>query len=205
MTSRTVDVRAKSSKREAASTIMDPLASHLTVCLTLGTYLHPLCSERTLRYHKDECRANTASTPLKQDTLEERLKKAYRLFRRDRQGKRGSGVALYVRKWIDCKELCLRNSHDEVKSLWVKIKDQSSKGHLVARVCYKPPDQEEAVDEAFLLHLQEVSRSWALVLMGNFNHPDICWNSGMGGGRQSRRFLESVEDNFLAQVIDLPT
>ena len=25
----------------------------------------------------------------------------YRLFRRDRQGKRGSGVALYVKKWID--------------------------------------------------------------------------------------------------------
>ena len=41
--------------------------------------------------------------------------------------------------------------------------------------------------------------------MGDFNHPDICWDSGMVGGRQSRRFLESVEDNFLVQVIDGPT
>ena len=40
--------------------------------------------------------------------------------------------------------------------------------------------------------------------MGDFNHPDVCWNSGMAGGRQSRRFLESV-DNFLVQVIDGPT
>ena len=58
------------------------------------------------------------------------------------------------------------------------------------------------MDKAFLLQLQEVSRSGALVLMGDFNHPDICWDSGMVGGRQSRRFLESVEDNFLVQVID---
>ena len=42
-----------------------------------------------------------------------------------------------------------------------------------------PPDQEEAVDEAFLLQLQEVSHSQALVLMGDFKHPDICWDSGM--------------------------
>ena len=126
----------------------------------------------------------------------------HRLFRRDRQGRRSGGVALSVRKWIDCKELCLRNSYDQVKSLWVKIKDQSIKGHPVVGVCHSPPDQEEVVDEAFLLQLQEVPHPWALVLMGNFNHPDICWNSGMGGGRQSRRFLESVEDNFLVQVID---
>ena len=57
------------------------------------------------------------------------------------------------------------------------------------------------MDEAFLLQLQELSRSQALVLMGDFNHPDICWYSGMAGGRQSRRFLESVQDNFLVQVI----
>ena len=53
------------------------------------------------------------------------LTENYRLFRRDRQGRRGGRVAVYVRKWIDFEELCLRNSHDQVKSLWVKIKDQS--------------------------------------------------------------------------------
>ena len=82
----------------------------------------------------------------------------YRLFRRDRQSRRGGGVALYVRKWIDCKELCLRNSHDQVESLWVKIKDWSSKGHLVVGVCHRPPDQGEPVDEAFLLQLQEARK-----------------------------------------------
>ncbi|XP_035169883.1 uncharacterized protein LOC118159406, partial [Oxyura jamaicensis] len=129
----------------------------------------------------------------------------YKLFRRDRRGRRGGGVALYVRKWIDCEELCLRNSHDQVESLWVKIKDLSSKVYLVVGVCYRPPDQGESVDEAFLLQLQELSCSQALILMEDFNHPDICWGSGTAGSRQSRRFLEFVEDNFLVQVIDGPT
>ena len=77
----------------------------------------------------------------------------YRLFRGDRQDRRGGGIALHVRRWIDCEELCLRNSHHQVKSLWVKIKDRSSKGYLVVGVCYKPPDQGEPVDETFLLQL----------------------------------------------------
>ena len=71
-------------------------------------------------------------------------------------------------------------------------------------VCYRPPDQGKSVDEAFLLQLQEVLCLRALVLMGDFNHLDICLNSGIMDGRQSRRFLESV-DNFLVQVIDGPT
>ena len=87
----------------------------------------------------------------------------------------------------------------------VKIKYGSSKGHLVVGVCYGSPNQGEPVDETFLLQLQEASCLQALVLMGDFNHPDMCWKSGMAGGRQSRRFLESVEDNFLVQVIDGPT
>ena len=40
----------------------------------------------------------------------------YRLFRRDRQRRRGGGVVLYVRKWTDCEELCLSNSHDQAES-----------------------------------------------------------------------------------------
>jgi len=36
----------------------------------------------------------------------------YRLFRRDRQGKRGGGVALYIKKSVQCGELSLKSSHE---------------------------------------------------------------------------------------------
>ena len=46
------------------------------------------------------------------------LIESYRPFGRDRQGRKAGG--LYF-KWIDCEELCLSNSHDQVESLWVEI------------------------------------------------------------------------------------
>jgi len=45
----------------------------------------------------------------------------------------------------------------------------------VVGVYYRPPDQEEEVDEAFYRQLKVASQSQALVLMGDFIHPDICW------------------------------
>uniref|UniRef100_A0A8C3SFI0 Zona pellucida sperm-binding protein 4 n=1 Tax=Chelydra serpentina TaxID=8475 RepID=A0A8C3SFI0_CHESE len=84
-------------------------------------------------------------------------------------------------------------------SLWIKLRSVSNKGNVVVGVCYRPPDQADEVDEAFFQQLTEVTRSQALVLMGDFNHPDICWESNTAVHRQSRKFLESVGDNFLVK------
>ena len=60
-----------------------------------------------------------------------------KLYRRDRQGRSGGGVDLYVKKWIDCEEFPWRNSQEKVERLWVKIKDWTRKGHLVVGVYYR--------------------------------------------------------------------
>lgn len=54
-----------------------------------------------------------------------------------------------------------------------------------------------------MLQLQEQSRSHALILMGDFNHPGICWESNAASC--SRRLLESIEDKLLVQASDGPT
>ena len=97
----------------------------------------------------------------------------YRLFRRDR-GRRGGGVALYLKKWIDCEELSLKNSHEPVESLWVRNGDRGNKGNFVVGVHYRLPDRGGPTDKAFLLQLREASCSQALILLGDFNHADIC-------------------------------
>ncbi|GAB0190824.1 ras GTPase-activating protein 1-like [Grus japonensis] len=56
----------------------------------------------------------------------------------------------------------------------------------------------------YVLLLQEASHSQALLLLGDFNHPDICWKSSTVSCRQSRKLLEYIEDNFLSQVTDSP-
>jgi len=72
-------------------------------------------------------------------------------------------------------------------------------------VYYRPLNQEEEVDEAFYRQLQAASQLQALVLMGDFNHPDISWEDNTTRQAQSRRFLQSIKDNFLMQVVEEPT
>ncbi|KAJ7424019.1 rna-directed dna polymerase from mobile element jockey-like [Pitangus sulphuratus] len=47
--------------------------------------------------------------------------------------------------------------------------------------------------------------SLALVLLGYFNLPVVCWKYIMAERKQSRRFLECVEEKFLTQLVSEPT
>jgi len=85
------------------------------------------------------------------------------------------------------------------------MKGKAKKADILRGVCYRPPNQDEEVDEVFYKRLAEVSQSLALVLMGDLNLPDIWWKYHTAERKQSRRFLECVEDNFLMQLVGEPT
>ncbi|RMB97132.1 hypothetical protein DUI87_26416 [Hirundo rustica rustica] len=125
----------------------------------------------------------------------------YKLFRRDRQGRRGGGMALYIKKAFD--SIGIETNADGVECLWVRIKGKANKADVLLGVCY-PPNQEEEVDNLFYKQLENVSGSSALVLEGGFNLPDICWKLNTAEKRQSRKFLECMVDNFLSQLVGDP-
>ena len=106
-----------------------------------------------------------------------------------------SVLALYVRECFDCTEL--NNCGDEVKSLWVRMRGKANKTDILLRVCYRQLNQDEEIDEAFCKWLEVVSQSLALVLVEVFSLLDICWKYNTAERKQSRRFLECVEDNVL--------
>ncbi|TRZ08823.1 hypothetical protein HGM15179_018288 [Zosterops borbonicus] len=93
----------------------------------------------------------------------------YKLFRR--KGRRGGGVALYIKKVFD--SIGIETNEDGVECLWVRIKGRANKADIVLGVCYRPPNQEEEVDNLFYKQLETVSGSSALVLVSDFNLPDI--------------------------------
>ncbi|GAB0210230.1 hypothetical protein GRJ2_003488800 [Grus japonensis] len=65
----------------------------------------------------------------------------YRLFRKDRQGRRGGDVDLYVNDQLECMELHLGMDEEPTESLWVRIKVRAGTGDIVVGVYYRPPDQ----------------------------------------------------------------
>jgi len=66
---------------------------------------------------------------------------SYKLVRRDREGRRCGGVALYVRERFDCDD-----GDDRVECLWVRIRRNASKADIMVVVSYRPPNQDEEAD-----------------------------------------------------------
>lgn len=105
----------------------------------------------------------------------------YKLLRWNSQGKRGRDVFLYIKRWIECKELPLRNKYDQTGNWRVKIRYKSNKELLVLDVYCRSSDKEEPTNKAFLLQHQEASCSQTFILMGDFNRMDVSWENNMEG------------------------
>ena len=107
----------------------------------------------------------------------------------------------YVRVCFSIVELRAGN---KIKSLWVRIRGKANRADILVGFCYKPPNQDEETDEAFCEQLAEFAQSPALVFTGGFKFPDVCWKHNTVQKKQSRRFLECMEDNFLGQLVREP-
>lgn len=64
----------------------------------------------------------------------------YKVFRMDRQGRRGGSVALYVRECFCVVELSAGNGN--VESLWVRMKGKASKSYILLELYYKLPNHD---------------------------------------------------------------
>ena len=79
-------------------------------------------------------------------------------FRRDKQGWRGDGVALYIRESLNYIGL-------KVEYLWVRIRGKANEADILMGVYYRQPNQDEGMDELFCKYLADVSQLLALVLL----------------------------------------
>lgn len=124
------------------------------------------------------------------------------LFSRDRQGRRDGGVALCVTECFDYSEL--NDGDDRVECLWARIRGKT-KVDIMVGGCYRPPNMDEEADEILYKQMGEVCQLLPLVAMGDFNLPGVCWKYNTVERKQSGRFLERVEENFLTQPVREPT
>ncbi|XP_073409523.1 uncharacterized protein [Dendrobates tinctorius] len=125
----------------------------------------------------------------------------YNLFARNRLDKRGGGVALYVRNTYICTEIEASETGSSVETVWVRIQGQNNGKDTIVGIYYRPPVQAEDMDELFMHQMAKFSKKYDIVVMGDFNYPDICWESLSGKTNRSRKFLSSLADNFIFQKV----
>ncbi|XP_059578763.1 RNA-directed DNA polymerase from mobile element jockey isoform X1 [Alligator mississippiensis] len=129
----------------------------------------------------------------------------YRLYRKDRVGKKGGGVALYVNDQYTSMLIKTESKDEEVEGLWVRLHGGQGERDMVVGVCYRPPHQGEEIDSGLLRQLLETIKAKEAVVMGDLNYPDICWETQTAKSHHSRRFLTGVQDLHLTQEVHGPT
>ena len=118
----------------------------------------------------------------------------YSLLRKDRSdNRRGGGVALYIRNdinFIYCEHLI---ETEFPESLFCSI--ICDKERTLIGVCYRPPNSLAVSDRALFSLLNKVRKD-RLIVMGDFNYPEIKWSEPELLS-DSHPFLKCLNDNFL--------
>ena len=126
----------------------------------------------------------------------------YVMFRKDRMGRRGGGVLLYIKETIPAYEVQLQEEADCNEAIWCKLVT----GHTTVTigVVYRCPNITKQNNEKIHNAISEVSKG-DCIIMGDFNHGNIKWDTMQSTGVEDKQFLCLVQDNFLTQHVLEPT
>ncbi|KAJ7423497.1 dtw domain-containing protein 2 [Pitangus sulphuratus] len=72
-------------------------------------------------------------------------------------------------------------------------------------VCDRSSSQDNDAIELLFEEQRDTSKSTVLVLMGDFNLPEINWEHHTTGTTQARRFTKDLDENFMEEVPREPT
>ena len=115
----------------------------------------------------------------------------YVMFRKDRIGRRGGRVLLYIKETIPAYEVQLQEEADCNEAIWCKLVT----GHTTVTigVVYRCPNITKQNNEKIHNGISEVSKG-DCIIMGDFNHGNIKWDTPQSTGVEDQTFLCLVQD-----------
>ncbi|VDN39474.1 unnamed protein product [Dibothriocephalus latus] len=101
----------------------------------------------------------------------------YQLFRKDREGREGGGIATYVKNGLtilDKTDKLARTS----EAIWLSIKVPGA-SNLDVLTLYRPPRRRPVVDASLLEELEKITAWSDILIVRDFNAPHIDWGRGL--------------------------
>ena len=126
----------------------------------------------------------------------------YVMLRKDRIRRRGGGVLLYIKETIPAYEVQILEEADCKEAIWCKLVT----GHTTVTigVVYRCPNITKENNEKMHNAISEVSKG-DYIIMGDFNHGNINWDTQQSTGVEDQKCLCLVQDNFLTPHVLEPT
>ena len=114
----------------------------------------------------------------------------YVMFRKDRIGRRGGGVLLYIKETIPAYEVQLKEEGDCNVAIWCILVTEHTT--VTIGVVYRCPNITKQNNEKLHNAISEVSKG-DCIIMGDFNHGNIKWDTLQRTGVEDQtRFVHST-------------
>ena len=117
--------------------------------------------------------------------------------RRDTANGRGGGILIYARSGLVVWDVEVETEFCQV--VGVSVKEEGDTGETFIYVCYRSPNSSTANDLKLNEWIETLNGKYMLI--GDFNYPNIKWNSRTCDGKGGD-FLEVVERKFLSQHVE---
>lgn len=128
----------------------------------------------------------------------ELIPSGYTIFRKDRKS-RGGGVLIAVKHTLAAS--LLHTPKDlEVVSINLAVCTP-----LTIALVYMPPNAPEEYRNKLYCYLRSLTAREHLLILGDFNLPDINWSTLSGTSDRSEKFCDVVYDCGLSQLVCVPT
>ena len=123
----------------------------------------------------------------------------YKMFKKDRKGKKGGGVVLYIKESLDPIDCHITTEHEMIGVVLKNLKKE-----LYIYLVYRPPHQSIEKDESLYSNLSEAVRDRFCIITGDFNCPKVNWKD-ITGDAEGRRLLDFASEEILTQWVEEPT
>ena len=72
-------------------------------------------------------------------------------------------------------------------------------------VVYVPPNSDTSYYASLISYLDSISATHRIIILGDFNSPDICWSMLHGHFSPSKSLCDLLFRHNLSQMVDFPT
>ena len=171
------------------------------MCKTVGAWLKSCHSFKALFMLSDFQIIGLSQTWLSNNITDlEILPQAYSLYRKDRES-HGRGVMLAVSSILPSRQVLSAHNLEVVAvSIFLSNTD------ITCCMIYVPPNASAEYHSDLINYLNTIStQSAPVLLLGDFNSPDINWSTLAGDSTASNNLCEFTFESNLVQLVDSPT